>query len=113
MILSLSGKIRLRDLPDETKRLSTIYEITLRDKVPRPTFLRMEQDLDGFRIAYQELIAQIIQHHGFVDSVDLFPAVPAPIAVLCGRKLLSKVHPKLRVFDYDRYKKRFNFKLEV
>ena len=48
-----------------------------------------------------------------LDTIDLFPAVPAPIAVLCGRELLPKVHPKLRVYDNDRDAGGFTFKLEV
>lgn len=112
-MLSLSGKIRLQDLPEEARRSSAIYEITLDGMTPQPTFLRQKQDLDAFRAVYQEAIATILQTHGALDTIDLFPAVPAPIAVLCGRELLPKVHPKLRVFDNDRDAGGFTFKLEV
>lgn len=112
VILSLSGKIRLDDLPKDTKR-STVYEMSLQGQVSSPTFLRMRKDLEGFRMAYHELISQITRTHGLLDKVDLYPAVPAPIAVLCGRELLPKAHPKLRVFDYDKTAGGFNFKLEV
>ncbi len=113
IILSLSGKISLRDLPKEIRESTAVYEITLRGQLPNPTFLNLKQDLDGFRIAYQNLMGQIIAEHGLIDKVNLFPAVPAPVAVLCGRELLPKVHPKLRVYDYDKSEGGFNFKLEV
>lgn len=113
LVLSLSGKIRLQDLPEKTRRSFAIYEITLESQTPQPTFLRQKQDLDAFRLAYQEAIATILQKHGPLDAIDLFPAMPAPIAVLCGRELLPKVHPKLRVFDNDRTAGGFTFKLEV
>ncbi len=113
LVLSLSGKIRLQDLPANTRKSFAIYEITLESQTPQPTFLRQKQDLDAFRLAYQEAIATILQKHMPLDTIDLFPAVPAPIAVLCGRELLPKVHPRLRVFDNDREAGGFTFKLEV
>lgn len=113
LVLSLSGKIRLEDLPEETRRTCTIYEITLNGMTPNPTFLRQKRDLDMFRAVYQEVIATILQTHGPLDKIDLFPAMPAPVAVLCGRELLPKVHPKLRVFDNDRDAGGFTLKVEV
>jgi hypothetical protein len=41
LLLSLSGKIHVEDLPTQIDESFTIYEITLRDKVPTPTFLRL------------------------------------------------------------------------
>lgn len=113
LVLSLSGTIRLQDLPADTRRSSAIYEITLKGMTPKTTFLRQRRDLDVFRGVYQEAIATILQRHGSLDTIDLFPAVPAPIAVLCGRELLPKVHPKLRVFDNDPDAGGFTFKLAV
>ncbi len=113
LLASLSGIIRIRDLPEDIRRSATIYTITLAGQTPRPTFLRTRQDLEGFRTAYQEALGLIAQQHGLVRSIDLFPAVPAPVAVLCGRELLPKVHPKLRVWDYDKKKGGFTFQLEV
>lgn len=113
LVLSLSGTIRLQDLPAEVRMSSALYEITLNGMTPQPTFLRQKRDLDAFRSVYQEAIATILKTHGPLDTIDLFPAVTAPIAVLCGRELLPKVHPKLRVFDNDRDAGGFTFKLEV
>jgi hypothetical protein len=113
LVLSLSGTIRPQDLPDNVRNSAAIYEITLDGMTPQTTFLRQKRDLDAFRSVYQEAIATILKTHGPLDTIDIFPAVPAPIAVLCGRELLPKVHPKLRVFDNDREAGGFTFKLEV
>lgn len=102
LILSLSGTIPTKALSKEARTNSTIYAITLRGQVPRPTFLRTRRDLDNFRIAYQDAIGHIVQHHGLLRAIDLCPAVPAPVAVLCGRELLLKVHPGVNVYDYDK-----------
>ena len=102
LVLSLSGKIQVDTLPQEVRDSYTIYELSLGTGTPNPTFLRTPADLEGFRLAYQELLGRVLQQHGALQTVDLFPAVPAPVAVLCGRELLPKVHPKLRIFDYDK-----------
>lgn len=113
LVLSLSGTVPMRALPAAVRQSSSIYEITLRGRTPNPTFLRRREDLQAFAIEYQQALATITAHHGLVRSIDLFPAVPAPIALLCGREVLPKVHPKLRVFDYDQTKGGFTFILEV
>jgi hypothetical protein len=113
LVLSLSGRIRLTDLPGAVRQNSAIYELTLDGQTPKPTYLRLRHDLESFRGAYQEVLGTIVRDHGLLKTIDLFPAVPAPVAVLCGRELLPKVHPGLRVFDYDKRKGGFTFQLEV
>jgi hypothetical protein len=109
LILSLSGEVPLDALPTG----GTVYEITLHDATPKPTYLRTRRDLEDFRLVYQEALGTIIKNHGLVKTIDVFPAVPAPVAILCGRELLPKVHPRLRVYDYDKTKDGFKFTLEV
>lgn len=113
LILSLSGTIRVCDLPDSIRRTASIYSITLAGQTPRTTFLRTRQGLEEFRTAYQEALGLILQNHGRVRAIDIFPAVPAPIAVLCGREPLPKVHPGLRIWDYDQAKGGFTYQMEV
>lgn len=113
LVLSLSGTIPMTTLPEAVRASSAIYEITLQGERPAPTFLRVRQDLENFRMVYQEAVGTIIKNHGLVEAIDLFPAVPAPIGVLCGRELLPKVHPRLRVYDYNKNTGGFTFALEV
>jgi hypothetical protein len=74
-----------------------VYELTLDGITPSPAFLSLREDLENFRIAYQGALAEIAKIHGSLKELDLLPAVPAPVAVLCGREALPKVHPALRV----------------
>jgi SMODS-associated and fused to various effectors sensor domain/HNH endonuclease len=113
LLLSLSGTGPREHLPQEIDSSFSVYELTLSDVVPDPTFLRTRQDLENFRIAYQSSLAAILKSHGKIDEIDLFPAVPAPIAILCGRELLPKVHPALRVYDYDKTQGGFTHQLTV
>ena len=101
LVFSLSGKIDLDRLPQVTRDSFSIYELTMDGVVPTTTFLRTRRDLEGFRLSYQELLGTIAQDHGRLEEIDVFPAVPAPVAVLLGREPLPRVHPKLRFFDQD------------
>lgn len=112
LILSLSGKINLSSLP-ESFQDAPIFEITLKNQTPTTTFLRQRTDLEAFRVAYQEVLALIVKEHSHAKKISLFPAVPAPIAILCGRERLPKVHPALHVYDYDKAAGGFKFQLEV
>ena len=113
LVLSLSGTIHLDDLPSEIDDDFYVYEITLRDATPNPTFLQTKQDLNIFKDVYQACLREIARNHGTLKAIHLFPACPAPIAVLCGHELFPKVDPALLVYDYDKAKGGFNFTLEV
>ena len=113
MILSLSGKIHLNSLPSAINTSYSIYEITLGDTQPTPTYLRVRVDLMRFKEIYQTSLRAILREHENVEEIHLFPAIPAPIAVLCGKELLPKVDPKLLVYDFDKKKGGFNYILEV
>jgi hypothetical protein len=102
LILSLSGTIQISELPAEIDQRFSIYEITLARATPRPSFLRTREDLLRFKDIYEEARSSIRRDHGGLVAVHLFPAVPAPIAVLCGRELLPKVDPVLVVYDNDK-----------
>lgn len=113
LIISLSGVIHDSELPKNINAAYSVYEITIADKSPNPTFLRLRADLAHFRNTYQEALAQIVKNHPGIKQIHLFPAVPAPIAVLCGRELLTKVHPALLVYDNDKSKGGFKLALKV
>jgi hypothetical protein len=113
VMLSLSGTIRPRDLPGEIDRQYSLYELTLSGTSPRPTFLRTMADLEEFRLAYQDGLAALMRDHPGMTQLHLFPAVPAPVAILCGRELLPKVHPELLVYDFNKSKNNFTYQLTV
>jgi hypothetical protein len=113
MLLSLSGRIALDALPAEIDDTFTVYEMTLKGQAPTTMFLNTRDDLDAFRAAYQRLLGEIVDAHGMLESIYLFPAVPLPVAVMCGHDLLNKTHPSLRVYDHDKAKSGFNYQLTV
>ncbi|MDP1769665.1 MAG: SAVED domain-containing protein [Nitrospirota bacterium] len=102
MVVSLSGTIPIETLPSHIDSKFTVYELTLTEITPNPGFLRLRNDLISFQRTYQEVLATIIKDHGLVDEIHLFPAVPAPVAVVLGREPLPKVHPALVIYDYNK-----------
>lgn len=113
LVLSLSGTIHLDDLPAEVVDTGAVYEITLDGTTPHTGFLRQRQDLVNFQEMYQRSLREIGTIHGKLDELHLFPAVPAPIAVSCGRELMPKVDPALVVYDNDKRHGGFRRILEV
>ncbi len=100
LVLSLSGVIHQKALPIDER--FTIYEITLSNTTPNVEFLRQRRDLEEFRIAYRGFLAKLMSDHPNLKTLSVFPAVPAPVAVVCGHDLLPKVHPSLTIYDYDK-----------
>ena len=113
LILSLSGKIKPEALPPDIDETFAIYELTLANMDPNPSYLRQRDDLTRFKDAYQAALRTIARECGQCDAIHLFPAVPAPVAVFCGREILPKVDPKLFVYDNDKRQGGFTPIIEV
>lgn len=113
LILSLSGKIDLSDLPEEVRTGYTVYEIAVSGIDPNPTLFGRRESLLNFQTQYQTLIRDLKNKHGRIDSLSLFPAIPVPMAVACGRDLLKKVDPSLKVFDNNKKNGGFSHVLTV
>lgn len=112
LILSLSGKITVDQLPVEISDSFYIYEITVEGVDPSPTIFRCLSDLQAFQETYHSFLSLVRKQHS-ADTVHLFPAIPAPVAVMCGRELLHKISPDLSVYDNEMQKGGFKLALEV
>lgn len=101
LLLSLSGTIDLASLPPSIGSTVTVYELRLVSATPTPRFLNRRGDLAEFEREYQLALRVIAQNHPGLKLIHLVPAVPAPVAVTCGRALL-RVDPPLLVYDFRR-----------
>lgn len=99
LVLSLSGTVSVDSLPAEIDQSVTVYEISLASEPPNPTFLRKKSDLVSFRYSYCQVLRSITRDYPELKRLHLFPAVPAPVALVCGNALLPKVDPALLVYD--------------
>ena len=111
LILSLSGKIHRTEVEKVLGDDKPSYEISINH--PSPLFLTSKDRLLQFQKAYRKLITEIRLQHGAKCEIHLFPAVPAPIAVMCGKELLPKADPSLFVYDHIDNTKGFKFALKV
>jgi hypothetical protein len=102
LCLSLSGVIHATALPTSIDDRFSFYEITLKDQTPAPVFLRKRKDLTAFREQYLLALGRIAANHPGLTQLHLFPAIPAPVALVCGHALLPKAHPSLLVYDFDK-----------
>lgn len=113
LVLSLSGQIPRASLPPEIDSRFHVYEVTLKGVAQSPDFLRSRDDLDRFRHLYRRFLSELVRDHGLVSELHVFPATPAPIAVVLGHDLLPKVHPDLLAYDFDKASGGFTQKLRI
>lgn len=112
IILSVSGQIRIDNLPNNITDKFSIYEIVPDGVIPNRNILQLKSSLESFRNTYQLLLRKIEKTHKKTKSIHLFPAVPLSVAIVCGRELLKGISPSLRVYDVDK-EKNFKFAMEV
>jgi len=98
LLLSLSGSVDLNQLPARIDERFSVYEIRS-DRDHHAMLVETRGDLDRFRAAYHRFLGKLTTSHPNASAIHLFPAVPAPVAVLCGRELLRKKHPRIHVWD--------------
>jgi hypothetical protein len=109
LVLSLSGSIHRNTLPSQINADFYIYEISPKSITPDPMHLRTKQDLLNFQRVYQRVLGKFMREHPGLHEFHLFPAVPAPVAVLCGYELLPKSHPAALIYDNNKKKGGFTF----
>jgi len=110
ILLSLSGYIDQKLLPGIINKDYSIYELSLESN-PNYNFLRTEKDLFNFEKEFSTAISKIKNNHAGLRYIDIFPAVPAPIAIACGRSLNKNSDPKLRIYNTsNRNKFRYSLK---
>lgn len=101
LVINVSGMIPV-DAVTSVASDCTLYELGVTGQLPTPLVLNTREDLNRFVTAYVAALESIRAAHPGVDLVKVFPAVPAPVAILIGRHLLPKIGPKLLIFDHDR-----------
>jgi hypothetical protein len=113
VLLSLSGTIGSSSLPAKIDGDFSVYEITLLNQTPHTGFLRQRADLEEFRSLYRGFLAQLRRDHPALSELHFFPAVPSPIAIVCGFDLLPKVDPALVIYDNVKKEGGFVYRLKV
>lgn len=113
LFIEVSGAIANESVPSNIDGSFSIYKVKLKSEIPSTVFLKYENTLEEFKEVYSKAIATIKLNHLGIDKIHFFPAVPAPIAVLCGRELLPKADPTLIVYDFNKKNAQFKVALEI
>ncbi len=99
LLLSVSGKIGITQLPTSITSSYCIYEICPKGRTPSRNIVRTEKTLDNFRFEYENALRKIEREHKAAKKILLFPAIPVSISILCGSELLKNVSKTLSIFD--------------
>jgi nucleoside phosphorylase len=105
VVLSISGEVDLAQVQGALTVAHPLYELRITD--PRPNVVRTCDQLRSFGEKWRELLGRIRATHGTNVKIHLFPAVPLSVAIECGRRLLPKVDPPIRVYDVTQGKFRY------
>jgi nucleoside phosphorylase len=109
VLLSVSGRVKPEDIPTDIRDTTPVYELTVDS--PQPNIIRTEKHLQDFVVKWRELLNEIREQHGSNVKIHLLPASPLSISIECGRRLLPKVDPTIRVYDWR--DKRFHYAITV
>ncbi len=113
LLISISGTVVLSNLPSDIDDRFYVYQLSPRERKPSTNCLRTREDLENFKRAYEDCLRDLRRAHHQLMAIHLFPAVPPPIAIVCGREVMPKVDPALRIYDFDKKQGGFRFSLEV
>jgi len=98
LILSISDAVNSAQYSAILEEDFAVYELTIDD--PSIHFLKSRQQLEIFSYEYRRLLNTIQTKHGNDVNIHILPAVPAAIAVQCGRVLLPTKDPKIYCYEY-------------
>lgn len=113
LLVSISGSVDPGTLPEDLGQQAYVYEISPRETKPSTNCLQTRESLENFERTYENSRRDLRRSHPHLEVIHLFPAVPPPIAILCGRELMPKVDPALVVYDYNKTRGGFTYALEV
>jgi hypothetical protein len=98
LVLALSANLSEKRITAVIGEHVTIWRVTIED--PNNDFLKSKKQLRQFRELARRLMVQIKDAHGQDAILNVFPAVPAAVAVELGRIRQPKADLRWRVFDH-------------
>ena len=113
LLLSISGTIHQGTIPADFRASCPLYEIIVTSELPDPRVIKRREDVAEFRRTYGHFLARLGAEHPKCRELHLFPAVPAPVAVMCGHERLPKVQPTLCVYDNIKEQNGFVLRLRI
>lgn len=111
ILISVSGIVNRGKVMEVVGKNCNIYEISAVE--PGLDFLSSRLKLETFSREYRKILCKLRTNNGHTRELYLFCAAPSPIAVECGRSLLPKSDPPIRVYDLNKNKDGFLYALTI
>ncbi len=92
LLVEVSGKIDLKLVPS-----NICYHIQA--DVPGFLFIQSLKQVIEFQIKFRELLSTIREKHGEDSKINLFLAIPNPIAFEIGRTIMKNIDPTIILYD--------------
>lgn len=110
VLLSVSSSIDRNEVAAAIGQEPFIYEIRARE--PGLDFLRSRKRLELFGYETRQLLEEIHERHSHTQTLHLFAATPAPVAIEFGRNI-KQFHPPFVVYEYRKADRTYIPALEV
>lgn len=111
IVVSISGVVDKANVISLLGTDCNYYELTA--IAPGLDFLTSRKKLDLFGYEYRGLLEKVRRNNGHQKALHLFCAVPAPVAVECGRALLPKSDPPIMIYDQIKDAGGFQFAFQI
>lgn len=111
ILISISGMVDRKKVLELIGKDCNLYEIAA--VKTGLDFLSSRLKLEMFCREYRQLLGNIRDMNGHNKELHLFCAAPSPVAVECGRAVLPKCDPPLRVYDFNKRKNGFVYALTI
>lgn len=111
ILISISGMLDKEKVSEVVGKDCNVFEIAAIK--PGLDFLSSRLKLEMFCREYRQLLGRIRGFNGHTKELHLFCAAPSPVAVECGRAVLPKSDPPIRVYDFNKRKDGFVYALTI
>lgn len=98
VLVSVTGTVDRTKTAAHLDDTWTVYELRPEGVAPAPGLDRSQATIANFHTAWAQLLADFEQVQG-LDTIALFPAVPATLAITLGRCLVRGRLPAVSVYD--------------
>lgn len=111
ILISISGMVDREKITEVVGENCNFYEIAA--VKPGLDFLSSRLRLEIFCCEYRQLLGVIRARNGHAKELHLFCAAPSPVAVECGRALLPKSDPPVKIYDFNKREGGFIYALTI
>lgn len=115
VVIRISLSERISKIETDEIIPDSLVQIDISVEDPSLTWIRNPSQVTGFARVFRETLTEIRRKVPGCQSIHLFMAVPAPIALAVGQQINPRMNPPVRLYEYARNQKpryQYAFSLE-